>query len=82
MVRMQVQLTEAQVAALKKLSVSRGVSIAELIRQGTDLVIGVQGVPDPKSRRDRALTALGCFKSGSQDLAEHHDKHFAEASAE
>ena len=81
MVRMQIQLTEAQVAALKNLSVARGVSIAELIRQGTDLVIGIPGIPDSKSRRERALAALGCFKSGRQDLAAHHDTHFAEASA-
>jgi len=81
MVRMQVQLTEAQVAALKNLSLRRGVSIAGLIRQGTDLVIGTPEAPDPRSRRDRAVTALGCFESGRQDLAEHHDTYFAEASA-
>ena len=81
MVSIQVQLTEGQVAALKNLSLTRGVSIAELIRQATDLVIGTPQVSDPKSRRDRALTAFGCFNSGRQDLAEHHDAYVAEASA-
>ncbi len=81
MIRMQVHLTKAQVAALKSLSLTRGVSVAELIRQGADLVIGTPGVVDRQHRRDRALTALGCFKSGRRDLAEHHDTHFAEASA-
>lgn len=33
MVRTQVQLTEAQIRALKRLETDRGVSMAELIRQ-------------------------------------------------
>ena len=43
MVRTQIQLTKQQSATLRKLAASRGVSAAELIRQGVDLYLRQSG---------------------------------------
>lgn len=79
MVRIQVELSDQQAQALERLSVQRGVSVADLLQQGVDLVIGAVDSPEWRTRRERALAALGCFASGAGDLAERHDHHLAEA---
>ncbi len=79
MVRMQVELSDEQAQALDRLSVQRGISVADLLQQGVDLIIGAVDSPDWRIRRERALAALGCFASGAGDLAEQHDHHLAEA---
>ncbi len=75
MIRTQIQLTEAQARALKKLAAERGVSMAELIRQGVERVLA-DG--DPRERRRRALAVLGTFEGGPPDVSTNHDKYLAE----
>jgi len=78
MIRTQIQLTEEQSEALKKLSVQRDVSMAELIRQGVDLYLRSCGAISQEERRQRAIEAAGRFRSGQTDLSEKHDVYLAE----
>lgn len=80
MVRTMVQLTEAQQEELKRLAKARHTSVSELVRRGVDMVIG-SGMMDPEVRR-RAREAVGFADSGLTDLAENHDKYYAEAIAD
>jgi thiamine monophosphate synthase len=79
MVRTQIQLTEDQTQRLKAVSRRRGVSIAELIRQGVDTIILREGERSPDELRERALKAAGRFHSGRHDVSLRHDEYLAEA---
>lgn len=80
MVRTQVQLTEVQVKRLKALASQRGVSVAELVRESVDrhlsTALTLSGL------RERAISAIGGFRSDSRDTSENHDKYLAEAYAD
>lgn len=79
MLRTQVQLTEQQFAALKAMAAAEGVSMAELIRRGVDLVLRSSGAVDREVRVRRAIAAAGRFRSGLGDLAARHDDYLVEA---
>jgi hypothetical protein len=78
MIRMQVQLTERQVAALKEQSKRRGLSLAALVREAVDSSLERRSDGD---RWARALGAVGVFESGSSDVSENHDRELADAIA-
>lgn len=78
MVRTQIQLTQEQLAALKRLAAERGVSVAELVRQGVETVLR-EASTEIEERRRRAIAALGSFDSGLTDVSERHDDYFVEA---
>jgi hypothetical protein len=79
MIRTQIQLTEEQANALKKLSLSRHLSIAELIRQAVDNILKSSTAIDTEERKKRAINAAGRFSSGKRDIAREHDKYLADA---
>lgn len=79
MVRTQIQLTEQQYEELKRLSQSRKVSMAELIRQGVDRILKSSSHISDEERRERALKIAGRFHSGRSDISRKHDKYVAEA---
>ena len=79
MVRTQIQLTEEQVKALKKIALSRHLSIAELIRQAVDIIIRTNTVVDIEERRKRAIDIVGRFSSGKRDISRKHDRYLVEA---
>lgn len=79
MVRTQIQLTEDQAKALKRLSSLRHLSIAQLIRQGVDVVLRSEAGIDDEEKRKRALSVAGRFRSGKRDVSREHDKYLAEA---
>jgi hypothetical protein len=79
MVRTQVQLTERQLDTLRELSTATGRSVAELVRLGVELYLSSQHRPSRKEQIDRALSALGKFSSGRNDVSVHHDRYLAEA---
>ena len=79
MVRTQIQLTEEQVKALKKIALSRHLSIAEIIRQAVDIVIRTNTMVDIEERRKRAIDIVGRFSSGKRDISRKHDTYLAEA---
>jgi hypothetical protein len=80
MIRTQIQLTERQMNALKILAQKRKVSVAELIRQGVDLIIsGPEPISDEERIR-RALSIVGKYsdKDGATDVSVNHDKYLAD----
>lgn len=72
MVRTQIQLTEEQARALHELAARRGVSLAELIREGAERVLAEAGRRD---RREAARALLGRYHIGPDDAARHHDRY-------
>lgn len=78
MVRTQIQLTEEQSSALKRLAASKQISIAELIRQGVDTVLRSNTSIDLDEKRRRAIAVAGRFRSGQRDISEKHDKYLSE----
>jgi len=80
MVRTQIQLTEEQAKAIKKIANSRHLSVAELIRQAVESMIKTSTREiDIEERRRRALEVCGRFSSGLNDLSAEHDKYLDEA---
>ncbi len=79
MVRTQIQLTEKQAKRLRSLAKNKKVSIAELIRQGVDLLLRNSSVLDVEERKKNAIQAIGRFSSGTRDISEKHDKYLDEA---
>lgn len=78
MQRIQAQLPDATAQRLRELSAQEGVSVAELLRRGAELVLR-QGLHDtPESRRRRALAVVGRFADAA-DVAATHDEHLDEA---
>ena len=79
MVRTQIQLTEKQAKALKKMAASQHLSSAELIRRAVDVLINSSPGTDPEERRKRAIEIAGRFSSGKSDVSGKHDKYLADA---
>jgi len=74
-VRTQVRLTEQQAYRLRRVAAERGVSIAQGIREAIERHV----YPEASlARRQRALAAIGGFRSGLHDVSEAHDRHLAE----
>ena len=78
MIRTQVQLTEKQARELKELAAREGVSMAELVRQAVDNLLGGSGTISVEERRRRAMALVGQFRSGRSDISEKHDEYLAE----
>ncbi len=78
MVRTQIQLTEEQAARLKRLAATKGVSVAELIRQGVEVLLHSTGTISPEEQRQRAIAVAGRFHSGRSNLSIKHNDHLAE----
>jgi hypothetical protein len=78
MVRTQIQLTDDQMRALRKIASERRVSIAQLVRQAVDKLIKSGTHLDTSEQRRRAMEASGRFRSGLSDISEKHDQYFAE----
>lgn len=79
MVRTQIQLTEEQAQAMKRIARSRHLSVAELIRCAVDTMIKSSPLADPEERRKRAIDVVGKFSSGKRDIAGKHDKYLGDA---
>lgn len=74
--RTQVQLTDKQIEAIKGLAAKREVSMAEIIRMSVDSFIQKENILPQQKKR--ALSVVGKFRSGLNDLAQNHDKYLAE----
>ena len=79
MIRTQIQLTESQAAAARRLAQDEGRSVADLIRQSLDAHLRSRGAVDRVALKQRALDAVGAFRSGHPDLSTQHDRHAVEA---
>jgi hypothetical protein len=76
---MQVQLTEAQVSALRLRAARQRVSVSAVVRQAVDDWTIRAETPTDQTARARAIAAVGRFASGRTDVAERHDDYLAEA---
>lgn len=74
MQRLQVQLTDVQLARLRRVAAERGVSIAALIRESVEAHLERPGA----DARRRAVDSLGGFRSGRGDVADRHDDYLAQ----
>jgi predicted Ser/Thr protein kinase len=79
MVRTQIQLTEEQAKKIKKIATSRGVPMAEVIRNAVEGVIRSGAGSVSEERRERALKIAGKFRSGKRDISRRHDAYLTEA---
>jgi hypothetical protein len=79
MVRTQIQITEEQAKAVKKIALARRLSVAELIRRAVDVMVKSNPVADPEEKRRRAIEIVGKFHSGKHDVAKKHDEYLADA---
>jgi hypothetical protein len=79
MIRTQIQLTDAQARGLKALAAAEGRSMAELIRDGVDVILRARGTVDREAVKARSLAAMGRFRSGVRDLGSEHDDHLTKA---
>jgi hypothetical protein len=78
MVRTQIQLTEEQMKAIKRIATARHLSVAELIRRAVDLVIRSSMTVEPEERHKRALEIVRKFHSGRRDISKRHDAYLAQ----
>jgi hypothetical protein len=78
MIRTQIQLPEAQVATLKRLSARHHTSMAELIRRAVDLFTSLPDSDSIAEQKIRALNAVGRFHSDHTDVSERHDEYLVE----
>jgi hypothetical protein len=81
-VRTQIQLTKVQAAKLKRLAADGNRSVADLVREGVDRLLRDGTGADRADEMRRAARVFGAFRSGTKDLANRHDEHFAEAVTE
>jgi len=79
MVRTQIQLTEDQAKALRKMAASRHLSVAELIRSAVNTMIKSSHVVDVEERHKRAIEIVGRFSSGKRDISRKHDLYLTDA---
>jgi Arc/MetJ-type ribon-helix-helix transcriptional regulator len=80
MIRTQIQLTEEQMAKLKRIADERGVSMAEVVRDA------VEQLPDRDDRRERFERAIHALRAshfhdveGKTDVSVRHDEYLADA---
>jgi hypothetical protein len=78
MVRTQIQLTDEQARAIKRIAAAKGVSIAEVIRRAVEGAIKSSTRADMEERQKRALEIVGKFRSGKHDVSKKHDAYLAE----
>lgn len=78
MIRMQIQFTGEQAAALRDASQTRGRSISDLVRESVTHFLARDAAPAREDRVRLAEEMLGAFDSGIPDLAENHDRYLAE----
>lgn len=79
MIRTQIQLTEDQARAVKKMAADRGVSMAEFIRQAVECLIKSSPDRDRQEKIKRAREIVGQYRSGKGDVSKRHDDYLGEA---
>ena len=75
MIRTQIQFQKKTYESLKTKSKETGKSISEIVRRSLDQAIESQGYDQKWAR---ALSSLGKFASGLDNLAEKHDEHLGD----
>ncbi|MCK6480074.1 MAG: CopG family transcriptional regulator [Planctomycetes bacterium] len=76
--RVQVQFTEAQSGALRRMAAAEGRSVADLVRESVDALVRARSRRSRAEVRERARGAAGRFRSGHGDLSADHDRYLRE----
>ncbi len=79
MIRTQIQLTKEQAKKVKKIANSKGIAMAEVIREAVDEAIRSKAGTVSEERRARAIEIAGKFRSGKKDVSKRHDAYLAKA---
>lgn len=79
MVTRNIELTDEQNRILEEIALDRGRPVAELIREGVDELLRVEGRLPRKELRQRAMALSGRFRSGVSDLSTNHDRYLEES---
>ena len=80
MVRMQIQLTEEGIEALRREAAQRHVSISAVVRDAVDERLSRGHLtPSRDELLRRSLAAMGRFHSGTGDVSARHDEYFADS---
>jgi len=82
MVRTQIQLSESEAEAVKRLARERSVSMAAVIRDAVDRYVERESGASLSERWRRSVASVGGFHSGVADLSQRHDEEFADAARE
>jgi len=82
MVRTQIQLSEEEAVAVKRLARERSVSMAAVIRAAVDQYVQRESGESLDERWQLSLAAVGGFRSGGANLSQTHDDEFAAAASE
>lgn len=82
MVRTQVQLSEDDLAELRRLAAEEGVSVSALVRRGVKQVLEAKKKPSREELWARAREVAGKYNSGLPDIGQRHDDYLAEAYGE
>jgi len=77
--RMQIQLTDDQLTRLRDLAAAQGRSMADVIRESVDRYVRSERPIDREELKQRALAAIGKFRSDKRDVSENHDRYLAQA---
>ena len=75
MIRTQIQFEQKTYESLKTKSNETGKSISEIVRRALDRSIAAQ---ETDQKWARALSSIGKFSSGLNNLAEKHDDHLGD----
>ena len=76
MIRMQIQLTEDQAAALRRSANARRMSMAAVVREAVDRELA--GETSRQIAWERALAVVGKYRSGTTKTSVDHDSAFDE----
>jgi len=80
MVRMQIQFTEEEVAALRREAAQSHLSISAVVRDAVDTRLARRRrEPSREELARRSLEAMGRFRSGTGDVSARHDEYFADS---
>ena len=79
MIRTQIQFTEEQMAALRRIARGRRRPVAELVRECVDDLLAGAAELSPDEKWRRAAAAVGGFRSGRSDVSAQHDSYLADA---
>ncbi len=79
MIRTQIQLTEEQSEAVRRLASRLKVSQSEVVRRGIDELARLMAGSDSPDRVSRARAAAGRYASGRHDISKRHDDYLVEA---
>ena len=76
MIRMQIQLTDEQAAALRRRANARRISMAAVVREAVDRELAADG--GQQAAWARALAVVGKYRSGTTTTSVDHDSAFDE----